>query len=152
RPDLRYENLRGNVDTRLKKLARGEYDAIVLAMAGLKRLGATATHVVALDEDRLIPAVGQGALAIEVRAEDGELAALLHDAINDARSELCIRCERAALKALRAGCSAPLGVHARLDGATMRVDAFYAPDSQLPRCIALERPVETLEEAEAFGN
>ncbi len=151
RPDLRYENLRGNVDTRLKKLARGEYDAIVLAMAGLQRLGVAATHVAAFAEDRLVPAVGQGALAVEVRSEDDAVAALLRDAVNDPQSELCIVCERATLRALRAGCSAPLGVHARLRGATMRVDAFYAPDSEVPRRVVLERPVETLEEAATFG-
>ncbi|HEY7788644.1 MAG TPA: hypothetical protein VIF33_08950, partial [Casimicrobiaceae bacterium] len=78
-------------------------------------------------------------------------AALLREAINDSQSELCIVCERAALRALRAGCSAPLGVHARPNGATMRVDAFYAPDSGAPRRITLERPVETLEEARTFG-
>jgi hydroxymethylbilane synthase len=144
--------LRGNVDTRLKKLARGEYDAIVLAMAGLQRLGVAAAHVAAFAEDRLVPAVGQGALAVEVRSEDGAVAALLRDAVNDPQSELCIVCERATLRALRAGCSAPLGVHARLSGATMRVDAFYAPNSEAPRRIVLERRVETLEEAATFGN
>jgi len=151
RPDLRYENLRGNVDTRLKKLARGEFDAIVLAMAGLQRLGVAATYVTAFAEDRLVPAVGQGALAVVVRKEDDALAALLCEAVNDPQSELCIVCERATLRALRAGCSAPLGVHARLNGATMRVDAFYAPDPRAPRRVTLERSVETLAESESFG-
>jgi hydroxymethylbilane synthase len=151
RPDLRYENLRGNVDTRLKKLARGEYDAIVLAMAGLQRLGVAAAHVAAFPEEQLVPAVGQGALAVEVRSEDDAVAALLRDAVNDLGSELCIVCERSTLRALRAGCSAPLGVHARVEGTTMHVDAFYAPDSETPRRVTLERSVETLEEAEALG-
>jgi hydroxymethylbilane synthase len=151
RPDLRYENLRGNVDTRLKKLARGEYDAIVLAMAGLQRLGVAAAHVAAFPEEQLVPAVGQGALAVEVRSEDDAVAALLRDAVNDLASELCIVCERSTLRALRAGCSAPLGVHARLEGSTMHVDAFYAPDPEPPRRVTLERSVETLEAAEALG-
>jgi hydroxymethylbilane synthase len=151
RPDLRYENLRGNVDTRLKKLARGEYDAIVLAMAGLQRLGVAAGHVAAFPEEQVVPAVGQGALAVEVRSEDDAVAALLRDAVNDLGSELCIVCERSTLRALRAGCSAPLGVHARVEGTTMHVDAFYAPDSETPRRVTLERSVETLEEAEALG-
>ncbi len=116
RPDLRYEALRGNVDTRLRKLAAGEYDAIVLAMAGLNRLGVCARHVVPFTVECVVPAVGQGALAIETRADDEGLGSVLREAVNDPESELCVTCERAALRAMRAGCSAPLGVHAYLAG------------------------------------
>jgi hydroxymethylbilane synthase len=152
RSDLRYENLRGNVDTRLQKLADGKYDAIVLASAGLKRLGAAAKHVVPFPVDRIVPAVGQGALAVEIRAEDEWLGERLRAAVNDPTSELCIECERAALRALRAGCSAPLGIHAYLDEAQMVVQGAYAPPGGEPiRNKCLRRSVSTLEEARALG-
>ena len=152
RPDLRYENLRGNVDTRLKKLARGEYDAIVLAMAGLQRLGVAAAHVAPFAEDRLVPAVGQGALAVEVRSPKttplprfcARRSTILRvSSVSFASGLRCARCapDAARLSAFTLACSGP----------TMRVDAFYAPDSEVPRRIVLERPVETLEEAAGFG-
>lgn len=151
RPDLRYENLRGNVDTRLQKLADGKYDAIVLAAAGLKRLGVTAKHVVPFSVERIVPAVGQGALAVETRAEDEWLAERLHAAVNDAGSELCVECERAALRALRAGCSAPLGIHAYLDGTQMVALGAYAPAGGAPVRRRLDRSISTLAEARALG-
>ncbi|HEY6327422.1 MAG TPA: hydroxymethylbilane synthase [Candidatus Cybelea sp.] len=151
RPDLRYENLRGNVDTRLRKLAGGEYDAIVVAMAGLNRLGRRAAHVVPFPVERLVPAVGQGALAVETRAEDDRLAETLRSAVNDPLSELCIECERAALRELRAGCSAPLGIHAYFAESTMIVEGAYAPASGTSRRKRLERRVATPEEARALG-
>ncbi|MBV8345268.1 MAG: hydroxymethylbilane synthase [Candidatus Eremiobacteraeota bacterium] len=151
RPDLRYENLRGNVDTRLRKLDGGAYDAIVLAMAGLNRLGLRCAHVVPFEVERVVPAAGQGALAIETRAQDDDLAEMLRAAVNDAPSELCVECERAALRELRAGCSAPLGIHAYLTEATMVVEgAFATPGGTLHRS-RLERSVSTPEEARALG-
>jgi hydroxymethylbilane synthase len=151
RPDLRYENLRGNVDTRLRKLASGAYDAIVLAMAGLNRLGLRATHVVPFDVERLVPAVGQGALAVETRANDDALAETLRSAVNDPATELCVECERAALRELRAGCSAPLGIHARLFGSMLVVQAAYAPSNGTIYRERLERRVATPEEARELG-
>lgn len=151
RPDLRYENLRGNVDTRLRKLADGAYDAIVLAMAGLNRLGLRAAHVVPFGIERLVPAVGQGALAVETRAEDDRLAETLRSVVNDPSSELCVECERAALRELRAGCSAPLGIHARLAGSSMVVEGAYVPASGTIYRKRLERRVSTPEEARALG-
>ncbi len=151
RPDLRYENLRGNVDTRLRKLAGGAYDAIVLAMAGLNRLGLRATHVMPFGVERLVPAVGQGALAVETRAEDDGLAEMLRSAVNDPSSELCVECERAALRELRAGCSAPLGIHARLEGSNMIVEAAYVPANGTIYRKRFERRVSTPEEARALG-
>ncbi|HTC29198.1 MAG TPA: hydroxymethylbilane synthase [Candidatus Acidoferrum sp.] len=126
RPDLRYESLRGNVDTRLRKLREGQYDAIVLAMAGLRRLGIAATHTVPFDPQRVVPAVGQGALAIETLANDEQLSAELRAAVNHEPTQWCIEAERAVLRVLRAGCSAPLGVHAQLVGAMMSIDAAFA--------------------------
>ncbi|HEY9086313.1 MAG TPA: hydroxymethylbilane synthase [Candidatus Tyrphobacter sp.] len=150
RPDLRYEDLRGNVDTRLRKLREGKYDAIVLAMAGLNRLHARAAHVVPFSVEEIVPAAAQGALAIETRAQDIAIARDLRAAVNDPESERCVRCERAALRALRAGCSAPVGVHARIDGSRIVVQVAYA----VPRGVLRERidgDAATPEEAEALG-
>jgi len=150
RSDLRYEPLRGNVDTRLRKLAAGEYDAIVLAMAGLNRLHAKAKAVVPFSVEQLVPAAGQGALAIETRAGDEWLAATLRDAVNDEETELCVTCERAALAAMRAGCAAPLGIHAQRRGERLRALGVFAPGTAPVRA-DLEREVRTLEQARALG-
>ncbi|HKU81029.1 MAG TPA: hydroxymethylbilane synthase, partial [Candidatus Tumulicola sp.] len=151
RPDLHYEEIRGNVDTRLRKLREGRYDAIVLAMAGLNRLDLRARHTVAFDTATLVPAVGQGALAIEVRAGNEFLAAELRAAVNDPVAERCVLCERAALRALRAGCSAPIGIYATLRGASVVAAGVRAlPDGTILRC-ELERPAETHAQAEAAG-
>lgn len=150
RPDLRCEPLRGNVDTRLRKLGEERYDAVVLAMAGLKRLGLRAAHVVPFAVDRFVPAVGQGALAVETRAGDEPIAALLRETVNDPESERCVRCERAALAALHAGCSAPIGIHARLEGDEMIVEGASASDGRVVRR-RLVRRAATLEDAHALG-
>ncbi len=151
RPDLRYETLRGNVDTRLRKLRDGEYDAIVLAMAGLRRLGQGATHVVPFELERMVPAAGQGALAIETRAGDEEIAAILRAAVNDPATELCVQCERAALAAMHAGCSAPIGIHARLAGHEMAaVGTIEAEPGNLVRA-SVQGRVTKMEEAHALG-
>jgi hydroxymethylbilane synthase len=117
RPDLQLAILRGNVDTRLAKFEAGEFDAIVLALSGLKRLG-LADHVTSvIDPIEQPPAPGQGALAIEVRAEDAEapwLQALIHPP-----SQLCVAAERGALMALEGSCKTAIGAHARLDGARL---------------------------------
>lgn len=111
RPDLVYDDIRGNVDTRLRKLRDGDYAAIVLASAGMRRLGISATHTVPFDPAQLTPAVGQGALAIETRSGDPS-AERIATALNDPRTNLCVRAERAYLRTLRGGCQAPVGAHA----------------------------------------
>ena len=151
RPDLQLTTLRGNVDTRLRKLRDGEYDAIVLAMAGLNRLRARATHVVAFDVETIVPAAGQGALGIETRAGDDALAGVLRAAVNDGSTELCVACERAALRTLQAGCSAPIGVYATLEGETMTVRGAYAIEGLGVRTQRREARVATVREAEALG-
>ncbi|HTA55350.1 MAG TPA: hydroxymethylbilane synthase [Candidatus Acidoferrales bacterium] len=151
RPDLRYETLRGNVDTRLRKLKDGEYDAIVLAMAGLIRLGHRATHTVPFATATMVPAAGQGALAVETRADDAWLGELIRDAANDPESELCIASERATLRAMRAGCSAPLGVHARIDAGTLVAEGAYADQRGAIARARIERRLSTVEAAEALG-
>jgi hydroxymethylbilane synthase len=128
RDDLVYEDIRGNVDTRLRKLKAGEYAAIVLACAGLRRLGVSATHTLPFDPALLTPAVGQGALAIETRAGDPTAqriaGALLHPQTN-----LCVRAERAFLRTLRGGCQAPVGAHATYAEGALHIRAVIAaPD------------------------
>ncbi|MGA8532843.1 MAG: hydroxymethylbilane synthase, partial [Candidatus Tumulicola sp.] len=151
RPDLRYDDIRGNVDTRLRRLREERYDAIVLAMAGLNRMQLRAAHTVAFPVDAVVPAVGQGALAVETRADDTGLASELRAAINDALTETCVRCERAALRALRGGCSAPIGVHAQLEGDRMVVwGAHVTTDGRVNRK-RLEGRVENADQAEALG-
>ncbi len=152
RPDLVFEDIRGNVDTRLRKLRDGRYDAIVLAMAGLNRLGLRATHTVPFASDRVVPSVAQGALAVETRTQSVELAAALRSACNDPSTELCVAAERSALRVLRAGCNAPLGIHASLDGESMRIDAAYAIEARsLVLRERIVRKVETLAQAEELG-
>ncbi|HUQ94152.1 MAG TPA: hydroxymethylbilane synthase [Bryobacteraceae bacterium] len=114
RPDLRIESLRGNVDTRLRKLDEGQHDAIVLAAAGLKRLGWESRITEILSPEVMCPAVGQGALAIETREDKGPgfLAARL---LNDNRTALCVVAERTLLAALGGGCQIPMGAYAHKD-------------------------------------
>jgi hydroxymethylbilane synthase len=156
RPDLSFETIRGNVDTRLRKLREGGYDAIVLALAGLTRLELRATHTVPFDPAVVIPAVGQGALAIECRAGDDALARRLHDVLAGPATEFAVRAERAFLRALRGGCQAPVGAHATYAGGVLRLHAaIAAPDgSQIVRGdfqAALEDPAEGEARADALA-
>jgi hydroxymethylbilane synthase len=125
RPDLRIEELRGNVDTRLRRLDEGRYDAIVLAQAGLDRLG-VGERGVPLPE--LVPAAGQGCLALEARAGDERTAASAA-AITDAAALTRLTAERALVTALGATCNTPVGGHAVLDSNTLSLTAFVGlPD------------------------
>ena len=134
RPDLRIEPLRGNLDTRLRKLDEGGYDAIVLAAAGLKRLGLAERIRSTFAVDQMIPAAGQGALGIEVREDATELRALLAQTIH-LPTFLCAHAERAVSRALGGSCSMPLAAHAVWDGSTLRLDAALGDPS------APERPL-----------
>jgi hydroxymethylbilane synthase len=122
RPDLRIEPLRGNLDTRLRKLDDGGFDAIVLAAAGLKRLGLASRIRATFDPEAMIPAAGQGALGIEVREDAGELRALLAQTIHTP-TFLAAHAERAVSRALGGSCSMPLAAHAVWDGSALRIDA-----------------------------
>jgi len=115
RPDLRIVPLRGNVETRLRKIDAGEMDAAVLAVAGLKRLGLFSDAATALEVDTFLPAVGQGAIAIETRADDATARAHAA-AIDDAGTHIALAAERAFLAALGGSCRTPIAGHARLDG------------------------------------
>jgi hydroxymethylbilane synthase len=119
RPDLEVVTLRGNVETRLRKLDAGEVDATLLAVAGMKRLGLLSAATAILDADEFLPAVGQGAIAIETRADDGAKRGLVA-AINDADTATAIAAERAFLAVLDGSCRTPIGGHARLSGDTVR--------------------------------
>ncbi|MCK6527986.1 hydroxymethylbilane synthase [Myxococcota bacterium] len=129
RPDLRVVELRGNVDTRLGKVAAGEVDAAVLALAGLRRLGREGEVSQVLDGEAMVPAVGQGALGIEVRSGDPRVAAAVA-ALHDAATARAVTAERAVLAALDGGCQVPLGAHARdAGGGRIELRAFVAlPD------------------------
>ena len=126
RPDLAYATIRGNVDTRLRKLSEGEFDAIILAAAGLARLGVRAGRMVPFDPAVLVPAVGQGVLAIECRLADAALAQRLNAVLADAEATICVRAERAFLATLRGGCQAPIGAHARMSGSELEFLAVIA--------------------------
>jgi hydroxymethylbilane synthase len=130
RPDLKVVSLRGNVETRLKKLAAGEVDATLLALAGLKRLGLAEKAKAVLSTDEILPAVAQGALAIEVRADNQDIRAGLAP-LNDAVSERQVTAERACLAELDGSCHTPIAALAepKSDGATFRLRALIAlPD------------------------
>ena len=108
RSDLDIRDIRGNVDTRLSKLSRGDYGAIVLASAGLSRLGLAQSHATKLALETMLPAVGQGALGLETRAQDIQTWQALRG-LNDPIAESCVRAEREVLRLLKAGCLAPVG-------------------------------------------
>ncbi len=120
RPDLTIKSLRGNVGTRLAKLDAGEYDAIILATSGLQRLGLDARIRHELDESLSLPAVGQGALAIECRADDAKILSLLAP-LNDTNTALCVMAERAMNRTLEGGCQVPIAGFATIDGSTLRL-------------------------------
>jgi hydroxymethylbilane synthase len=128
RPDLQTVDIRGNVDTRLRKLDEGQFDAIVLAEAGLRRLGLAEriTHV--LPFDLMLPAVGQGALAIECRAADSATRAAA-TRLDDPHSHASVLAERALLAHLRGGCMAPVGAFARFRDCQLQLAAaVLSPD------------------------
>lgn len=128
RPDLVIEPVRGNVDTRLRKLDEGQYDAIVLAAAGLHRLGHANRITERFSEDFMLPAVGQGALAIETRADDAATAEIIRTLDHEA-TKLACTAERAFLKGLGGGCLVPIAAHATIVADVMTLTGLVAsPD------------------------
>lgn len=128
RPDLRVSDLHGNVDTRLRRLAEGELDAIVLAAAGLRRLGREGEASFAIPAEAMTPAAGQGALVLQARAGD-EAAIEAAARLGDERALRELTAERAAVALLEASCATPIGVRATLDGSRLVVEAFVGlPD------------------------
>ena len=125
RPDLRIAPLRGNVETRLRKIEASEMDAAVLAVAGLKRLGLFSAMATALEVEEFLPAAGQGAIAIETRAAD-ESARAHAAAVDDTDTHTALAAERAFLAALGGSCRTPIAGHARLDGDAVRFRGLIA--------------------------
>ena len=148
RPDLDVRDLRGNVDTRLRKVESGEYDAVMLAKAGLDRLGRTHRISETLSPDVCMPAVGQGALGIECRASDAETSAVL-DKLNDAETRSAIVAERSLLSVLQGGCQVPLGAWARIEGNELVLDACVCSIDGLQ--YVKQRATATPEQARALG-
>jgi hydroxymethylbilane synthase len=122
RPDLDLRDLRGNVDTRLRKVESGEYEAVVVAKAGLDRLGLSQRISEVLSPEVCLPAVGQGAIAVECRLKDTEAGDLLAP-LDDAETRTAILAERALLAALQGGCQVPMGAWARIERGELLLDA-----------------------------
>ncbi len=123
RPDLAIVPIRGNVNTRMRKLEAGEVDALVLALCGLERLGALGRATEILPRDVMLPAVGQGALAIECRADDGDIRRLL-EPLHDPISAACVGAERAMLAALDGSCRTPIAGLAELVGGRLVIEGL----------------------------
>jgi hydroxymethylbilane synthase len=148
RADLTIETLRGNVDTRLRKIAEGQVDAGVLAAAGLDRLGFASRIAERLEPARMLPAIGQGALALEARADDARVTALCR-ALSDPSAEVTVAAERALLAGLGVGCRTPVAGHATLSGGALTLAGLVGrPDaSEMIRESATGRP----DDARAIG-
>jgi hydroxymethylbilane synthase len=123
RPDLRIMQLRGNLDTRLRKLDEKEFDAIILAAAGVKRLGWAKRITEVLAPEISLPAIGQGAIGVECRTGDSFINKLISP-LNHPETSVCVRAERACLKRLEGGCQVPIAAHARLDGGKIVIDGL----------------------------
>ena len=141
RPDLVTVPLRGNVETRLRKLGEGVADATILALAGLRRLGLDNTATAILDVEMFPPAVGQGVIAIEARADDDQSRALV-EAINDADAAIALACERAFLAVLDGSCKTPIAGYARLAGGRVQFSGLIVkPDGSAALTVSRAGPV-----------
>ena len=152
RPDLRIEPLRGNLDTRLRKLDEGQYAGIVLAAAGLKRLGLAERIRHVFDTAQMLPAAGQGALGIEIRANRADLAAALAPLADEATA-LATAAERSVSRAMGGSCSMPLAAHATLQAGQMQLRAAWGEPEGAPRLLHADESavVQSVAEAEALG-
>lgn len=142
RPDLTIKMLRGNVQTRINKMLNGEYDAIILASAGINRLGLSVPCQVPLTAPEFLPACGQGALGIEIREDRQDIIDLIAF-LNHRETQICVEAERSFLKSLDGGCQVPIASHSRLKGDTLVLEGLVAePDaSKIIRC-TLEDSIE----------
>jgi len=148
RPDFAVRNLRGNLDTRLRKLDEGGFDAILLAAAGLKRMGWQDRVTMYMDPVEFVPAIGQGALGIEARSEDHRMRRFLAP-LNHPETAVAVRSERSLLKELEGGCQVPIGGYARIAGQIVELSGFVASldGMQLFRAAG----AAPLQDAEALG-
>lgn len=153
RPDLKIVDLRGNVDTRLRKLDEGQMDAIILAAAGLERLGHKDRIKEVIPPTVCLPAVGQGALAIECRSNDPEVRQML-DFLNHIPTRIATSAERAFLGLVEGGCQVPIGVHADVENDDIKIEAIIASlDGQtILRQTTTGKAAEAVELAKALGN
>ena len=153
RPDLQIEPLRGNLDTRLRKLDEGRYDGIVLAAAGLKRLGLASRIRAAFEPAAMLPAAGQGALGIEVRSDRQDLIDALAPLAHQP-TWLTVAAERAVSRAMGGSCSMPLAAYGTLSDGVLQLDAAWGdPEGQVPLVRAhISGPATTLAQAEALGD
>jgi hydroxymethylbilane synthase len=152
RPDLRIEPLRGNVNTRLRKLDEGQYDAIVLAAAGLKRLGFAQRIRAFFEPAQMLPAAGQGALGIEIRSARHDLLAALAPLAHQ-QTWLTVTAERAVSRAMGGSCSMPLAAHGQWQGGALRLQAAWGDEAGQAPLVRAEGSarVSTLAEADALG-
>lgn len=153
RPDLRIEPLRGNLDTRLRKLDEGQYDAIVLAAAGLKRLGLASRIRAVFETAQMLPAAGQGALGLEIREQDDRLASVLRPLVHQP-TWLAVHAERAVSRTLGGSCSMPLAAYASWVGNQLQINAAlgHPGDAGAPLLrVTLERGIADTAAAQALG-
>lgn len=152
RPDLKIEPLRGNLDTRLKKLDDGQYDGIVLAAAGLKRLQLESRIRAIFEPEEMLPAAGQGALGIETRTNRAEVAIVL-EALAHFPTWLAVSAERAVSRVMGGSCSMPLAAYATLNGDTLHIRAAWGDPEGVQALVRAEAQgtAATLAEATALG-
>jgi hydroxymethylbilane synthase len=148
RPDLQAVELRGNVDTRLRKLAEGEVDAAIIAAAGLLRMGWRERISEYLPVEAFVPSPGQGALGIECRADDTATLALLAQ-VADRSVTIAVEAERAFLRTVGGGCQSPIGAHAIIEGDTLTLHAMLADESMTVACF--ESASGSLDDADAIA-
>ncbi len=142
RPDFEVCGLRGNIETRLRKLDSGQFDAIILAAAGLKRMGWQERVTMYMDPAQFLPAIGQGALGIEARSEDDKILRFLAP-IDHRETEITVRAERSLLKELDGGCQVPIGGYARLAGKIIELSGLVAsPDGRQLFRVVRSAPME----------
>lgn len=128
RPDLEIKMLRGNVQTRINKMLAGEYDAIILAKAGIKRLGLSVPYQTALSAPDFLPACGQGALGIEIREDRKDIMDMIAF-LNHEETKICVEAERSFLKALEGGCQVPIASFSKLEDGTLTLEGLVGePD------------------------
>lgn len=149
RPDLEFKFLRGNVGSRLGKLTQGEYDAIILAAAGLKRLKETKHIVEYFNPSYFIPAIGQGAIGIECRSDDIKIKSLLAN-LDHAPTRICVTAERAFNEKFGGNCQIPLGAHAILENNQLKIEGLFGrPDGSL---LLRSQQLGTPEQATVLGH
>lgn len=146
RPDLNIQDLRGNVNTRMRKLKEENFDGIILAAAGVERMEWKESITEELAYDLCLPAVSQGVIAVETRSDDPEIIALVQ-LIHDKESEICVNAERALLRALEGGCQIPIAGHAHIEGDTVVLDGLVGSiDGKTIIRDQLRGPIELAEE------